>query len=123
VHLWGQAIEQLQLQDGILWTEVTAAMRRRWGLGKDGDSGLANFLSGVREASVVVVFAEGEDGTIDVGMRAVPGQDVAQVALSLGGGGHPQAAGCTMAGDLPEVKERVLAELRHVLSQPGRTTV
>jgi phosphoesterase RecJ-like protein len=117
VHLWGQAIDQLQLEDGILWTEVTSAMRRRWGLGKDGDSGLANFLSGVREANVVVVFTERENGTIDVGMRAVPGQDVAKVALSLGGGGHPQAAGCTIAGDLRSVRKQVLAELRHAL--PG----
>jgi phosphoesterase RecJ-like protein len=116
VHLWGQAIERLHLEDGILWTEVTAAMRRRWGSGKDGDSGLANFLSGIREANVVVVFSERDDGTIDVGMRAVPGQDVAQVALRLGGGGHPQAAGCTLAGDLSEVRGQVLAELHRALA-------
>jgi phosphoesterase RecJ-like protein len=121
VCLWAQAIQRLQLEDGILWTEVTAAMRRRWGLGKDGDSGLANFLSGVREAKVVAVFSEQDDGTIDVGMRAVPGQDVAQVALGLGGGGHPQAAGCTVAGELLEVKERVLAALREALTGSGRT--
>jgi phosphoesterase RecJ-like protein len=119
MQLWGQAIDRLQLKDGILWTEITIAMRRKWGLGRDSDSGLANFLSGVKEADVVVVFAEGEDGTIDVGMRSVPGWDVAQVALSLGGGGHPQAAGCTISGDLLEVRELVLAELRRVFVRPG----
>ncbi len=87
VRLWGQAIERLHLEDGILWTEVTRAMRQRPELGGDESSGLANFLSGVREADVVVVFTERENGMIDVGMRAAPGLDVAQTALGLGGGG------------------------------------
>ncbi len=113
VRLWGQAIGGLHLEDGILWTEITCSMRHRWALGEDGDSGLANFLSGVREAKVAVVFTERDNGTVDVGMRAVPGYDVAQAALRLGGGGHPQAAGCTLEGDLARVREHVLAEIRH----------
>ncbi len=116
VRLWGQVLNELHLEDGILWTEVTCAMRRRWSLSEDGDSGLANFLVGVREANVVLVFTEREDGTVDVGMRAAPGLDVAQVALKLGGGGHPQASGCTLTGDLVQVRERVLAEVRASLA-------
>ncbi len=115
VRLWGQAIDRLQLQDGILWTEITQSMRQQWSLGEDGDSGLTNFLSGVRESGIVVVFTERDDGTVDVGMRANPGQDVAQVALRLGGGGHPQAAGCTIKGTLPVAREQVFAELRRTL--------
>jgi phosphoesterase RecJ-like protein len=103
------------LQDGILWTEVTRAMRQHWGVGKNGGMGLANFLSGVREADVVLVFTEQDDGVVDVGMRAVPDYDVAQVALDLGGGGHPQASGCTVRGDLPQVRELVLSEVRRSL--------
>ena len=116
VRLWGQAINQLQLQDGILWTEVTSSMRQQWSCSEDGDSGLTNFLSGVREAGIVVVFTERDIGTVDVGMRAKPGQDVAQVALRLGGGGHPQAAGCTIKGNLAMAKDQVFAELYRSLS-------
>lgn len=120
VRLWGQAIERLCLQDGVLWTEVTRAMRQRLGLDDQDVSGLTNFLSGIREADMVVVFTEREDDTIDVGMRASPGLDVAQVALRLGGGGHPQAAGCTLEGGLAQVEERVLAEVqRSLLEQKG----
>jgi phosphoesterase RecJ-like protein len=111
-----QAIDRLQLEDDILWTEVTQQMRQHLALGENGDSGLANFLSGVRESKVVVVFTERDNGTIDVGMRSVPGYDVAQVAHRLGGGGHPQAAGCTLDGELAGVKERVLAEVRRSLA-------
>jgi phosphoesterase RecJ-like protein len=109
VRLWGQAIDRLDTDGEILWTEVTRSMRERWGLDENGDAGLANFLSGVRDSKIVVVFTERDDGTIDVGMRSVPGYDVATVALALGGGGHPQAAGCTLEGDLADVEERVLA--------------
>jgi phosphoesterase RecJ-like protein len=117
VRLWGQAIESLRLEDGLLWTQVTRDMRRRWVQGEDGDSGLANFLSGVREADVVVVFTERDDGTIDVGMRAAPGYDVSQVAMQLGGGGHPQASGCSLTGDLTDIEENVLQVLRHSLAR------
>ena len=117
VRLWGQAIDRLQTDGEIVWTEVTRTMRQRWGIGEDGDSGLANFLSGVRESKAVVVFTERDNGTIDVGMRSVPGYDVAKVAYRLGGGGHPQAAGCTLEGDLAELKERVLDDVRQGLAE------
>lgn len=117
VRLWGQAIDGLQTDGEVLWTEVTRDMRQRWGLSENGDSGLANFLSGVREAKAVVVFTERDNGTIDVGMRSVPGYDVAKVAYRLGGGGHPQAAGCTLEGELPAIKERVLDEVRRGLAE------
>ena len=116
VRLWGQAIEQLDTDGEIMWTEVTHSMRRRWGLGENSDSGLANFLSGVRGSKVVIVFTERDDGIIDVGMRSVPGYDVATVAQKLGGGGHPQAAGCTLEGDLPAVQARVLDEVKQSLA-------
>jgi phosphoesterase RecJ-like protein len=117
VRLLGQAIEQLHLEDGILWTVVTRAMRQQVGLDGNDFSGLANFLSGIREADVVAVFTERENGTIDVGLRAAPGFDVAEPALRLGGGGHPQAAGCTLDGDLTQVQERLLSELRRSLAE------
>jgi phosphoesterase RecJ-like protein len=121
VRLWGEAFGRLQLDGGVLWTEVTQEMRQSWALGENGDSGLANFLSGVREPSVVVVFTERDDGTIDVGMRSVPGYDVAEVACRLGGGGHPQAAGCTLDGELVKVQQRVLAEIRRSLDEQQAT--
>jgi phosphoesterase RecJ-like protein len=117
VRLWGQAFGALFLEDGILWTEVTRDMRRKWGVGEGNEAGLTNFLSGVRGAQIVVVFAERDNGIIDVGMRSVPGIDVAQIALSFGGGGHPQAAGCTLEAELAQVRGRVLAELRRTLSE------
>ena len=120
VRLWGEAMSRLQLDDGILWTEVTGEMRRRWGADNKDVSGLANSLAGVREAQVAIVFTE-RDHEVDVSMRSTPGVDVSLVALSLGGGGHPQAAGTTLNGPLPEIRERVLAEVRLSLAEQAST--
>ncbi len=117
VHLWGQAFERLRLQDGILWTAITRDMRQQLQVTESSDSGLANFLSGVREAKIAVVFTERDDGTIDVGMRSIPGYDVAQIAVRLGGGGHPQAAGCSLEDDMPRAIERVLGEAQRSLEE------
>jgi bifunctional oligoribonuclease and PAP phosphatase NrnA len=117
VRLWADAVQKLQVENGIVWTSVTLAMRQRWGMAEEDFSGLANSLSGIREVQAVVVFTERENGSIDVSMRASPGLDVAQAAVRLGGGGHPQAAGCTLEGDLAQIQERVLAEVHRSLSR------
>jgi len=117
VYLWGQAFERLQMEDGLLWTEVTRDMRRQQSQKEDISSGLASFLSGVREAKAILVFTERDNGIIDVSMRSAPGYDVAQPALSLGGGGHPRAAGCTLKSDLAQAQTAVLAELHRSLAE------
>jgi len=63
VRLWGEAIGGLQLDDGILWTEVTGDMLKRWPSSEDGMTGLSNFLAGVREARVIAVLAERRTNT------------------------------------------------------------
>ena len=117
IRLWGLAIDRLHLEDGLLWTHITHEMREATGVQGNSDSGLSNLLSDTREAEVVVVFTERGKDEIDVSMRAAPGLDISGVALALGGGGHPQASGCSLRGSLQEVEPRVLAAVRHALAQ------
>lgn len=112
VRLWSAALQGMRLDGRILWSQITQETRQRIGYDDSGDGGLVNFLCTVNEADVAVVFDELENGSINVSMRAVPGYNISQVAFSLGGGGHPQAAGCTIPGPLPEARDKVLAMLR-----------
>ena len=112
VRLWGAALSQLQFRQGIIWTSIPLAMRREVGYQGNGDAGLASFLISADEANVSAVFVEQEDGSVDVGMRAMPGFDVAQLALRFGGGGHALAAGFSTTGPLEEAERRVLDALR-----------
>lgn len=124
MRLWGLALAQVRVQDGIIWTDITREMRDRVSAGEDGDGGLSGFLIRAPEAKVSVVFSETPAGQVEVGFRARPGYNVSEVALSLGGGGHPQAAGCTISGSLAAAHDRVLPLLQSAIAaQRGNMSV
>jgi phosphoesterase RecJ-like protein len=117
IYLWGSALSLVQIKDGIIWTEISQEMRRTVNCLDDGDAGLVNFLVSAKDADVAVVFVESEDGHIEVGLRAVPGCNVAQVARQFGGGGHALAAGCDLPGPMEKVRADILAALQASLAQ------
>ena len=108
MRLWGMAFANARLDGYVLWAEVTRPMREAAGIMDDDDGGLVSQLINTAEARVAVVFNELADGKIEVDLRSRPGYDVAAVALSLGGGGHPQAAGCNLPGPMAKAEARVL---------------
>lgn len=112
MRLWGLALSQLRLEDGVVWTEVTPEMRAAAGVPGHENGSLVSHLITAAEARVAAVFNELADGQVEVNLRARKGHDVAQIALKLGGGGHPQAAGCTIPGPLAAAEAQVLPMLR-----------
>ena len=112
ICLWAKALNGLQLDGRIIWSQITRTMRQECAFSENGDAGLVNLLSTTGEADVAIVFIERDNSQIKVEMRAVPGVDVSAVAVALGGGGHPQAAGCTLDGDPDEVREKVLTAVK-----------
>lgn len=121
IRLWGATLAQLHIEDRVIWTSIPLAMRRTAGYAGNGDAGLVSFLVSGDDADVAVVFVERKDSRIEVSLRAVPGFDVAQVALQLGGGGHALAAGCNLPGPLGEAQARVMATLRANLARQRHT--
>jgi phosphoesterase RecJ-like protein len=115
ILLWREALASLQIQRRVGWARITTDMRRAAGYVGNGDAGLVSFLISAEDADVAAVFVEREDGQVEVGLRAMPGFDVAQVALELGGGGHALAAGFTAAGTPEEVQARVLTILHDLV--------
>jgi bifunctional oligoribonuclease and PAP phosphatase NrnA len=107
IRLWGPALGRVRLQQRVIWTSITQDMRAAISAPDNGDSGLVSLLIDAPEANVSAVFNEKPDGNVEVGFRSKPGYDVSAVALSLGGGGHPQASGCTIAGPLADAEARV----------------
>lgn len=118
LRLWGLALADVQLERGVAWAVITREMRQKVGAPANGDGGLVSQLINAPEAAIAVVFTETADGQVEIGFRAKAGYDVSQVALSLGGGGHPQAAGCTIAGPLEDAQRRVLPLLFRLTSKP-----
>jgi len=131
LSLLARGLGRLQAQDGLAWSEITLDDRRAAGLestdfselsradaakrAANGDAGLVGMLVRTQEAHIAAVFVEKGHNRIEISFRADPGFDVSQLALSLGGGGHPAASGCTIDGSLEAAKARVLPLLRAAL--------
>ena len=69
------------------------------------------YIDGVE---VAIMFKAVEPKVTRVSMRS-SNVDVAQVALSFGGGGHIRAAGCTIYAPVEEAREQLLAKLRELV--------
>jgi len=76
------------------------------------NEGLIDHLRAVRGVIVAVFFEELSDGKVRVSMRSkTDAVDVCAICQKFGGGGHALAAGARVRGTLPEVEDRVLAEV------------
>ncbi len=109
---WGVALSRLQLDGGIAWTTFPLTEKVALGIADHDDLDLGNLVSQVAEAQIIATFLEMRDATVKVSFRARPGYNVASVAQALGGGGHRQAAGCSVQGALEAAVERVLPLVR-----------
>ena len=115
IELWKLVLPSVKLEAGLISASVTQDDYARSGVDAMSDGGLVNHLVNVDQAKVSVVFKEMRADEIEVGFRSKPGYDVASLAYQLGGGGHKQASGCTIAGSLARVRDRVLPLARQVV--------
>ena len=88
---------------------------REFASGKDALEGFINYPRSIVGVEVAVSFREEEGGVFRVSFRSKGRVDVSAVAARFGGGGHRNAAGCTVPGTLADVKKRVLEALAAVL--------
>jgi len=112
LRAWEKTLETIHLEDGVIWAHLSRLARTEADWPDTDLQGMSNFLLTVEEASISAVLVERDDGQVEVGMRARAPFNVAQVALALGGGGHPQAAGCVLDGPLEVAVEQVVAALK-----------
>lgn len=120
VRMWGQVFSQARLEDGIVWASLPLALVEETDPSTNGLRGLVTFLMGTEEARIAALFTERAGRRVEVSLRSREGVDVSAVALALGGGGHPRAAGCTVEGALSEVEQSVLKALRALVEAEKR---
>jgi phosphoesterase RecJ-like protein len=65
---------------------------------------------------VAVFLRELPELRIRLSMRSKGKVDVAEIAERMGGGGHGNAAGCTLDGPLGRALDEILPELRNSLA-------
>jgi phosphoesterase RecJ-like protein len=74
--------------------------------------GVVNYALSVAGVEAAVFLRELPEGRIRLSLRSKGRVSVAAIALRLGGGGHENAAGCTLDGPLERATEEILTALR-----------
>jgi phosphoesterase RecJ-like protein len=110
-QLLGEALATLRVSaDGRLaWIEVASAAQARAGLGLEVTEDFINYVRAVRGVQIAVAFKEVSATQVKVSFRSRGDLDVARLAGQFGGGGHRNAAGCTLHASLTDARARVLA--------------
>lgn len=98
--VWSEVLARVRSEDDVLWTWVTYEDAARQGLSIDQIDGIVEFLSDTRDVAAAVILKLVEPGKVRVSMRSDGRVDLTRIAAKWGGGGHPQASGCTIR-DMP----------------------
>jgi phosphoesterase RecJ-like protein len=88
---------------------------RRSGASTDDVEGLVNIPLGAREICAVALIKRQPDGTCRVSLRSKGLVDVRSVASQWAGGGHRNAAGCTIRLPADEVKAALVRAVEDVV--------
>ena len=115
LRLWGRILDHTQLDGQLVWSINTLDMQNLCQAQSDDGDGIVNLLATAREAKAAIVFKEKDKGQIEISIRSRPGVDISPIAVYFGGGGHPQAAGSMLRGNLEQIIPKVLTKAKEVL--------
>jgi phosphoesterase RecJ-like protein len=113
LRLLGRVLSSLEITAGGKVASITTMKKdlADFSAGKDSLEGFINYPRSILGVEVAVAFREEGEGEFRVSFRSKGRVDVSAVALAFGGGGHRNAAGCTVRGPFAEVKRKVFGAL------------
>jgi bifunctional oligoribonuclease and PAP phosphatase NrnA len=117
--LLGAALRRLQREGCVAWLWVTHKDTQHACATEEDCEGIVNVVLGMAGVDTGVFLRELPDGGIRLSLRSKGRLNVAEIAARLGGGGHQNAAGCTLEGPLPRALKEILAELRGAMAEPN----
>jgi phosphoesterase RecJ-like protein len=104
---------------GILYLDH--AMARAAGGTYDDTEGLINQPLTVKEVQAVVFFKQSDGNSYRVSLRSKGDVDVSIIAKEFGGGGHRNAAGCSVTGPIDELRKTFVEKVQRAIQlQDGR---
>ena len=106
---------QVGLGGRLAWIEVSLAARQRAGVGLEATEDFIEYPRNLSGVEIAVAFKEVSADEVRVSLRSYGSVDVARLARSIGGGGHRNAAGCTVRSGLTAAKAQVLTAVEALL--------
>ncbi|MBD3426060.1 MAG: bifunctional oligoribonuclease/PAP phosphatase NrnA [Candidatus Omnitrophica bacterium] len=121
IRLLGKVLGTLQVEDNgrLAHMSLTRSMLAEEGVDSVPTDEFINYPRSIKGVQAAVFFKENMDHPerINVSFRSTGGIDVNKVASRFGGGGHPQASGCTLFTNLREAREKVLNAVKEVIDR------
>jgi bifunctional oligoribonuclease and PAP phosphatase NrnA len=113
LKLFGAVLGAMQIdQTGrIAIVYVDHEMARAAGGTYEDTEGLVNLPLTVKEIEAVVFFKQEKGDEYRVSLRSKGDIDIGVIAKEYGGGGHKNAAGCTITGPIEELQKTLLDKL------------
>ncbi len=122
VLLLGAALQNLRREGRIALLWVTHQDMVRTCASDEDCEGIINVAIGIAGVEVAVFLCELPERNVRLSLRSKGKVNVAEIAERLGGGGHGNAAGCTLEGPLPRAIDEVMTELRQSVAPFALTT-
>jgi phosphoesterase RecJ-like protein len=109
LRLLGLALPTMTIEeDGRLGSMVvTQRALAEAGALSEHSEGFVDFPRSIRGVEVSILYSELEDGRFKLSLRSKGTKNVERVARMFGGGGHVNAAGCRIVGELDDIRRRV----------------
>jgi phosphoesterase RecJ-like protein len=102
-------------QKGLAWLSMGAGAMEQYNVRQEDLDGIVEHARSIAGTRMAIFFRDLGYGKVKASFRSTGGVDVNAFARRFGGGGHARASGALIAGNLDDVRERVLAEARQVL--------
>jgi bifunctional oligoribonuclease and PAP phosphatase NrnA len=117
LKLFGAVLSAMQIDPSgrIAIVYLDHEMARAAGGTYEDTEGLINLPLTVKEIQSVVFFKQNEGEEYRVSMRSKGDIDIAAVAREFGGGGHRNAAGCTVTGPIDALQKTFLDKIEQAI--------
>ena len=118
LRLMGAVLHNLEFEANgrAALAALTLQLLQETGATHEDSDGLINVPLTVKEIQAVAFFKEIAPDNFRISLRSKGDVDVNRVANQFGGGGHKNAAGCTMNGTYAEVRRKLVHELNRSLA-------
>ena len=110
IELLSQVLSTAKRDDTgrVAWMSQSLEMQQQTQASEEDADGFVNYPLTVGEVEAVALFKECSPGVYRTSLRSKGDVNVAKIAEQFGGGGHRNAAGCTLKGNLDELERQVV---------------
>jgi phosphoesterase RecJ-like protein len=101
----------------VAWMWQTLAMQEQTHAAEEDADGFVNYPLAVGEVEATALFKETAPGVYRTSLRSKGDVNVAKIAEQFGGGGHRNAAGCTLKGDCRQIEQQMIPLLQDAIKR------